>query len=115
MDNEDVDKVACFERPPRKYTPMDLPWVSVLWMWWSSLPLIFGADARRVSFTSSIRRRQHLEPTSYPPDICSFVDLAPFLVSEFETQRIEFISGLIAGCPIRSGRLYLYPPQPNSI
>jgi len=25
--NEDIDKVCCFKRPPRKYSPDDVPWM----------------------------------------------------------------------------------------
>jgi tyrosyl-DNA phosphodiesterase-1 len=28
-DVEEADRVACFQRPPKKYTPSDEPWVSV--------------------------------------------------------------------------------------
>jgi hypothetical protein len=27
-DEQEVDRIACFERPPRKYSANDLPWVS---------------------------------------------------------------------------------------
>ena len=29
-DEKDADRVACFQRPPKKYTSKDEPWVSTI-------------------------------------------------------------------------------------